>query len=175
MQNVWAEKRFSHGFVCWKSPGGEKQILSIIWQFSKWQKCSGNNLSKMLSLWICLFRQLPAPPLFWRGLFLVKLAGKGEGPQRQPTPPLRQPQWGCLTVISEKSTRIGPQLDGRRTESRHVATPSCCQQSRRWKAYSLLTNVLSSSSSVKNEHKEWKKPPQSTFYYLKAIHELNIY
>lgn len=70
------------------------------------------------------------------------------------------PQWGSH-VISEKSTRVGPQLGRRRTESRHVATPSYWEQPSKGRTQDLHGNLL--SSSVKCEQTAGWNLPQFSF------------
>lgn len=91
---------------------------------------------KMLCLWICMVCSNTSQPKF----FLGDAGGKDSRRRRRrpmlttavlqrQSPSRWHRQWGCH-VISEKSTRVGPQLGRRRTESRHVATPSCWEQPR---------------------------------------------
>lgn len=90
---------------------------------------------------------------FWRGRGLA--GGGPRWPQQSPAdvePPY--PQWGSH-VISEKSTRVGPQLGLRRTESRHVATPSYWEQPSKGRTRSLHGNLLYSSSMKCEQTAGW--------------------
>lgn len=144
-----------------------KNCQSFLWVC--YEEVIAVSLFLILCLWIYLTCSNPTQPnlfspFFWerqgvgrrRPLLTIADSCRGWTPL-----PWCWPQWGSH-VISEKSTRVGPQLGRRRTESRHVATPSYWEQPSKGRTRGLHGNLLY-SSSVKCEQTAGWNLPQFSF------------
>ena len=105
------------------------QHLTFLWE-----------INEMLYLWkLLMCSNTGRPCLLLLLFFFFRIAG-GKGKEEREEEARAdhcrvlqrqsRPQWECH-VISKKSTRVDPQLGCRRTESRHVATPSRWELQRR--------------------------------------------